>query len=148
MNHIFILCGPPGSGKTTLLKMIAEKGLPLKQLQRITTRKPRLEEGDTGKTNLEYEFLAPGEFAARLAQGNVTNFIEWDQNFYATDISQLENALTRAEDYVLHEDMPSAVHLKRRFGSRVTIILLFTDDRDELLRIEFAAISEIGRSSV
>lgn len=148
MGHIFILCGPPGSGKTTLLKMLTEKGLPLKQLQRITTREQRPEEGDRGKTSLEYEFLTQGEFTGRLARGNVANFIEWNQNYYATDISRLEKALSSAEDYVLHEDMPSAVHLKRRFGSRVTIVLLFTDDRDELLRIEYAAISETGRSSV
>jgi len=148
MGQIFILCGPPGSGKTTLLKMITEKGLPLKQLQRMTTRGLRPEEGDKGKSNLEYEFLSSGEFLARLARGDVANFIEWNQNFYATDIRRLEKALNDADDYVLHEDMPSAVHLKRRCGSKVTIILLFTDDKEELLRIEFAAVSEAGRSSV
>lgn len=148
MGHIFILCGPPGSGKTTLLKMLNEKGLPLRQLQRITTRKPRAEEGDMGKTSLEYEFLTPAEFTGRLARGNVANFIEWNQNYYATDILRLEHALNSAEDYVLHEDMPSAVHLKRRFGSRVTVVLLFTDDREELLRIEFAAAEETRLSSV
>ncbi len=93
MGQIFILCGPPGSGKTTLLKMITDKGLPLKQLQRITTRKYRPEEGDKGKSNLEYEFLSEPEFTGRLSRGKVAHFIEWNQNFYATDIQLLEEAL-------------------------------------------------------
>ncbi len=77
MGHIFILCGPPGSGKTTLLKMITEQGLPLKQLPRITTREQRPEEGDRGKTNLEYEFLTLGEFTGRLAP--ITNIKHKDK---------------------------------------------------------------------
>ena len=146
MAHIFILCGPPGSGKTTLLNAIT--GPTLKQLQRITTRPQRPEEGDKGTSNAEYEFLSPGEFAGRLAHGNVANFIEWNQNFYATDIDRLESALKAPNDFVLHEDMPSAVQLKRKCGSKVTVILLFTEDKDELLRIEFAAVAESTRSSI
>jgi guanylate kinase len=148
MGQIFIICGPPGSGKTTLLKMITEKAPHLEQLQRITTREQRPEEGDKGKSNAEYEFLTLGEFASRLAHGHVANFIEWDQRFYATDIQTLENAVKSPKDYVLHEDMPSAVQLKRRFGSCITIILLFTDNKDELLRLEFALLPEIKRASI
>jgi len=140
MGHIFIVCGPPGVGKTTLLSEIVRQG-PLKQLHRVTTRAPRPEEGDNGRFNPEYEFLSAEEFMGRLAEGKVANFIEWNQNFYCTDVGNLETALNSSQDYVLHEDMPSAIHLKRRFGSRVTIILLFTEDLDELLRIQFAAIS-------
>jgi len=148
MGHIFIICGPPGSGKTTLLNKITVNGLPLKQLQRITTRGTRTEEGDTGKSNLEYEFLSEAEFLGRLARGNVANFIEWNKNFYATDVQRVEKALDSAEDYVLHEDMPSAIHLKRRFPSKVTVILLFTEGKDDLLSIEFAAIWDTNRKSV
>lgn len=148
MGHIFILCGPPGSGKTTLLKMIPEKGIPLKQLQRMTTREKRPEEGDAGKSNREYEFLTQGEFAGRLAQGNVANFIEWNQQFYATDTVRLQKAFDSHEDYILHEDMPSAVHLKRRYPSQVTVLLLFTDDLDELLRIDFAEAPRTGKDAI
>jgi guanylate kinase len=148
MGHIFILCGPPASGKTTLLNMISAKKLPLKQFQRITTRALRPEEGDKGNSSLEYEFLTRGEFAGRLARGNVANFIEWNKNLYATDIARLNAARDGKDDYVLHEDMPSAVHLKRTFGASVTIVLLFTEDRDDLLSIEFAGVAETNRASI
>lgn len=148
MGHIFILCGPPGSGKTTLLKMIDGESLALKQLQRITTRPRRVEEGDKGNVSLEYEFLNFGEFTGRLAHGKATNFVEWNQHFYATDVRRLEQALGSSDDYILHEDMPSAIHLKRQFGSNVTTLLLFTDDRDELLNIEFATATDGARPSI
>ena len=44
--------------------------------------------------------------------------------------------------------MPSAVHLIRRFGSRVTAILLFTEDEEELLKLEFARLSTRQRPSL
>jgi adenylate kinase family enzyme len=148
MGHIFVLCGPPGVGKTTLLKLIQQHKLPFEQLQRMTTREPRTEEGDTGKSNLEYEFLSPEEFAGRLARGSIANFIEWSGNFYTTDIDMLTKALESDTDSILYEDMPSAISLKHHFGSRITIILLFTDDRDELLKLEFASLISSRRDSL
>lgn len=148
MGHIFILCGPPGSGKTTLLEKMAKNGVPITQVQRITTRECRPEEGDDGKANSEYDFLNEDEFRGRLAKGNIANFIEWNSNFYATDLSKIDTALKSPSDFVLHEDMPSAVHLKQQLRSRATIILLFTCGRDELTQLEFAAISRTSRDCI
>jgi guanylate kinase len=148
MGHLFVLCGPPGSGKTTLLKMIKERHLPLVQLQRITTRQPRIEEGDEGKSNLEYEFLTPEEFAGRLSRGNTANFIEWNGNFYASELDVIQKALQSEPDCLLYEDIPSAVHLKHTFGSRITVFLLYTEDETELLKLEFASLPKSHRPSI
>jgi guanylate kinase len=148
MGHLFVLCGPPGSGKTTILKMIKDRNLPLVQLQRITTRQPRIEEGDEGKSNLEYEFLTHEEFAGRLSRGNTANFIEWNGNFYASELDVIESALQSESDFLLYEDIPSAVHLKHTFGSRITVLLLYTDDETELLKLEFAFLTRSQRDSV
>ena len=51
-------------------------------------------------------------------------------------------------DSHLYEDMPSAVHLRRLLGSRITVILLFTDDEQELLKIESARLSVSQRPSI
>lgn len=148
MGQLFILCGPPGVGKTTLLRMIRDRQLPLQQLQRLTTRAPRPEEGDEGRSSLEYEFLTPDEFAGRLARGHIANFIDWNGGLYATDLNVLRKALQSKEHFLLFEDMPSAIHLKHMFGSRVTVLLLFTDDEEELLKLEFATLSASRRASV
>ncbi len=148
MANLFVLCGPPGSGKTTLLKMIRDRNLPLRQLQRITTRQPRTEEGDHGGSSLEYEFLDSEDFAARLARTNVANFIEWNGSFYATDFDPVQRVLRTDVDCLLYEDMPSAVHLKRLLGSQVTVILLFTEDEEELLKLEFAKLFTSQRPSL
>jgi predicted nucleotide-binding protein len=114
-------------------------------LQRITTRPPRTEEGDHGGSSLEYEFLDSEEFAARLSRANVANFIEWNTSFYATDFDVVKRVLRSDRDCLLYEDMPSAVHLRRLLGSRITVILLFTEDEEELLKLEFARLSTSQR---
>jgi predicted nucleotide-binding protein len=148
MGHIFILCGPPGAGKTTFLKEIERRDLPFEQLKRITTRSPRKEEGDKGKRTLEYEFLSPEEFAGRLSRGTAVNFIEWSGNFYATDISDLDRAIESENSFILFEDIPSAVALKERFREKVTVMLMFTGDKEEIDRIEFAYAINSNRPSI
>jgi hypothetical protein len=44
--------------------------------------------------------------------------------------------------------MPSAISLKRYLGSKASIILLFTEDKNELLKLEFAALTTSRRASV
>ena len=148
MGHLFILCGPPGSGKSTLMNLVRQEGPSLENLQRITTRKPRPEEGDHNRTSLEYEFLDASDFAGRLSRGTAVNFVEWNGAFYATDLDPLLRRPLADRFYLLLEDIPSAVHLKRVLGSQATVFLLFTDDVDELLRIEFATLLLCTRPSV
>lgn len=111
-------------------------------LRRITTRERRTEEGDEGRFSVEYEFLDREEFASRLSRVSSANFIEWNGNFYATDFDDVQQVLRSDHDGLLYEDMPSAVHLKRMLGRQVIVILLFTDDKQELLKLEYARLSE------
>lgn len=148
MGNVFILCGPPGAGKTTFLKEVKRRKLPFEQLQRITTRAKRKEEGDKGKTSLEYEFLSPEEFAGRLSRGNIVNFIEWNGNLYATDIDELNRAFNSDDSFILFEDIPSAIALKDRYESSITLMLMFTDDKTELQKIEFAYAIYSNRPSI
>jgi guanylate kinase len=148
MGHLFVLCGPPGSGKTTLLNKIKERGLPFDQLKRMTTRPRRKEEGDKKESSPEYDFFSKEEFAGRLARGRFANFIEWNGNFYATDVDMLVQASESPPDCLLLEDMPSAMSLKYSLGPAASIIFLFTDDAQELLTLDFAAVSGSERDSV
>jgi guanylate kinase len=148
LGHLFVLCGPPGSGKTTLLKKIQERDRSLKMLQRISTREPRPEEGHAGRSSLEYEFLDREEFASRLARSAAANLIEWNDHFYATELDVIHACLESKADSILYEDMPSALHLRRIFGSQVTVVLLFVDNADELRKLEFATLLSSKRESI
>ena len=148
MGHIYILCGPPGAGKTTLLKEFERRKLPFEQLQRITTRSQREEEGDKGKRTLEYEILSHEEFAGRLSRGSTVNFIEWNGNFYATDIRDLNKALDSDKRFILFEDIPSAIALMERFRDKITVMLMFTEGKEEIEKIEFAYAINSNRPSI
>ncbi len=139
-GHLFLLCGPPGSGKTSLMRM-AKDDLPLELVKRITTRGPRVEENDGERESVEYKFVPAERFVNMLAAGSATNFVEWNRKLYATDLAALEGHLSAGRDCLLLEDMPSAVHLKRTFGSQVTVILVFTDDKSAFLSLDFSKIA-------
>ena len=141
MGHLFVLCGPPGAGKTKLLKTIEQRKIKINQLHRLTTRKQRKEEGDKkGEKSLEYEFLNEDQFAERLSKGNIASLIEWDSNYYATQISEIRKAFELSGDSILLEDIPSALILKEKYKSNVTVIFLFTADKDQLLNnLDFAS---------
>ncbi len=148
MGHIYILCGPPGAGKTTFLKEVERRNLPFEQLKRITTRDQRKEEGDEGKFTLEYEFLSSEEFAERLSREDIANFIEWNGKFYATDVNELNKAFKSTKDFILFEDIPSAVALKRRYGSQVTVMLIFPEDEEDFKSIVFSAVKSTKKESI
>lgn len=140
MGHIFLLCGPPGAGKTTLLKKIKERGIQIKQLKRLTTRKQRKEEGDEGNESSEYYFRTPEQFAERLSKGNIANLIEWNGNYYATQFSELDKSLKTDRNYILLEDIPTAIVLKEKRPQNVTVIFMFTADKNEIINnMDFAS---------
>ena len=140
MGHLFLLCGPPGAGKTTLLKRIKERGVQVEQLKRLTTRKQREEEGDEGNESLEYYFRTPEQFAERLSKGNIANLVEWNGNYYATQVSELDKSLETDRNYILLEDIPSAVALKEKRQQNVVVIFMFTADKNEILNsMDFAS---------
>ncbi|MCP4261490.1 MAG: hypothetical protein GY774_28910 [Planctomycetes bacterium] len=140
MGHIFLFCGPPGAGKTTLLKQIKERGIQIEQLKRLTTRESRIEEGDKENESNEYYFRTSEQFAERLSKGNIANLVEWNGNYYATQFSELDKPLKTNKNYILLEDIPSAIAIKEKRQSNTTVVFIFTADKSEILNnMDFAS---------
>jgi len=67
---LLVLAGPAGSGKSTLCDRLVHEGLGFTRVVTATTRPPR--EGEIN--GVDYHFLTPAEFDAKLAAGE---FLEW-----------------------------------------------------------------------
>ncbi|MBP7180609.1 MAG: guanylate kinase, partial [Dysgonomonadaceae bacterium] len=72
MSKLIIFSAPSGAGKSTLVKYLLQQGLPLQFSISATSRAPRGEE----KNGVEYYFLTPEEFRARIANGD---FLEYEE---------------------------------------------------------------------
>lgn len=87
-NKIFIaFTGPSGSGKSTILKHILSKFPCLQFSISHTSRPPRLNEVN-GK---QYFFISRKEFEDLIKNNKLIEYTEYNNNYYGTSISQIEN---------------------------------------------------------
>ena len=77
LGTLLVVSGPSGSGKTTLCRRATENGLCVYSIS-CTTRQPR-----PGEVNgVDYHFLTPAEFDARVERGDFLEYAEVHGNRY------------------------------------------------------------------
>lgn len=83
---VFVITGPSGVGKGTVIRALRERHPELGLSVSATTRAPRAGEVD----GEHYHFLAPEEFASRVAAGEFVEHAAYSGNQYGTLRSELE----------------------------------------------------------
>jgi guanylate kinase len=83
--EVFVITGPSGVGKGTLIKLLRERHPGLGLSISATTRAPREGEQD----GVDYYFLAPNEFANRVADQEFVEHAAYSGNHYGTLRSEL-----------------------------------------------------------
>ena len=96
-----------------------------------TTRAPR----GTEKNGVEYFFLTPEEFKAKIAEGA---FVEYEEvyidRFYGTLKSQVENQINNGENVVFDVDVKGGCNLKKIFGNEALSVFVQPPSVEELRR--------------
>ncbi len=124
-GKLIIFAAPSGSGKSTIINSIMADGgaeeLNLHFSISATSRAPRGEE----KNGVEYFFLTPDEFKAKIANDEFVEYEEvYTDKFYGTLKSQVDKQLAAGENVVFDVDVNGALRIKRLYGKRALSIFI------------------------
>lgn len=96
-----------------------------------TTRAPR----GTEKNGVEYFFLTPEEFKAKIAEDAFVEYEEvYTDRFYGTLKSQVENQINNGENVVFDVDVKGGCNLKKIFDSEALSVFIQPPSVEELRR--------------
>lgn len=132
-NGLLIFSAPSGSGKSTIVNWLMKEHPELKLAFSIscTSRAPR----GTEKNGVEYFFLTPEEFKAKIEADEFLEYEEVYQNrFYGTLKSQVENQLEAGDSVVFDVDVKGGVNIKKFYGGRALSIFVQPPSVEELRR--------------
>ncbi len=127
LGHLFIISGPSGAGKGTLVKELTHRVPDLWVSISATTRTPRYGERD----GVDYYFLTPAEFDARVRAGEFLETAVVHGNRYGTMRRPVERRLTHGMDAILEIDPQGAFQVRKQMG-RSRLIFVKAPSPEEL----------------
>lgn len=121
-GKIIVLSAPSGTGKSTIIgELMKMPDLNLGFSVSATSRVPRGTEQD----GVQYYFLSPDEFAARIERGE---FVEWAEVYsgtrYGTLVSEVERVTGRGMNLIMDIDVEGALNVKKRYGDLALLIFI------------------------
>lgn len=120
-SKLFVIAAPSGAGKTTLVRALVTKHQEeLRFSISYTTRKPRVNEVD----GVDYLFVEKDEFMRLRDAGEMLEYAEVFDNFYATSRSQVEKHLADNHNVVLEIDWQGAQQVRASMPECVSIFIL------------------------
>lgn len=117
---LFVIAAPSGAGKTTIVKALVARNPELRFSISYTTRQKRRTEVD----GVDYLFVDVDKFEKLRDEGELLEFAEVFDNFYATSRSQVEKHLAQGQDVILEIDWQGAQQVRESMPECVTIFIL------------------------
>ncbi len=133
MGNLIIFAAPSGSGKSTIINWLMQEHPELNMHFSIscTSRAPR----GTEQHGVEYFFLTPEEFRAKIANDEFVEYEEvYANRYYGTLKSQVDKQLEQGENVVFDVDVHGAMNIKKAYGNRALSIFIQPPSIDELRR--------------
>ena len=132
-GKLIIFSAPSGTGKSTIISWLMKehKELNLAFSISCTSREPR----GTEQNGVEYFFLTPEEFRARIEDDEFLEFEEvYTDRFYGTLKSQVEKQLEAGQNVVFDVDVKGGVNIKKFYGDEALSIFILPPSINELRR--------------
>ena len=119
-GKLFVFAAPSGAGKTTLVHAVVAKHPELRFSISYTTRKPRKNEAH----GADYLFVNEEEFKRLRDEGEMLEYAEVFDNYYASSRSQVEKHLADNRNVILEIDWQGAQQVRESMPECVTIFIL------------------------
>ena len=117
---LFVFAAPSGAGKTTLVHAVVTKHPELRFSISYTTRQPRVNEAN----EVDYLFVDRETFMRLRDEGELLEYAEVFDNYYATSRSQVEKHLAENRSVVLEIDWQGARQVRESMPDCVTIFIM------------------------
>ena len=132
-GKMLIVSAPSGSGKSTIVNWLMKEHPELHLYFSIscTSRAPR----GTEQNGVEYFFLTPEEFRAKIANEEFLEYEEvYQDRFYGTLKAQVERQRLAGQNVVLDVDVKGGLNIKRYYGDEALSLFIQPPSVEELRR--------------
>ena len=132
-GRLIIVSAPSGSGKSTIVNWLMQEHPELNLYFSIscTSRAPR----GTEQNGVEYFFLTPEEFKAKIQNGDFLEYEEvYENRFYGTLKQQVENQREQGQNVVFDVDVKGGVNIKKYYGDDAMSLFIQPPSVEELRR--------------
>ena len=119
-GRLFVFAAPSGAGKTTLVHAMVAKHPELRFSISYTTRKPRRNEAN----GVDYLFVDEAEFMRLRDAGEMLEYAEVFDHYYATSRSQVEKHLADERNVILEIDWQGARQVRESMPECITVFIL------------------------
>jgi len=119
-GKLFVFAAPSGAGKTTLVHAIVTKHPELRFSISYTTRKPRKNEAH----GVDYLFVDKDRFMQLRDEGEMLEYAEVFDHYYATSRSQVEKHLADNRNVILEIDWEGARQVRASMPECISIFIL------------------------
>ena len=132
-GKLIIVSAPSGSGKSTIVQWLMQEHPELRLYFSVscTSRPPRGTEQD----GVEYFFLTPEEFRARIDRDEFLEYEEvYENRFYGTLKQQVERQREEGQNVVFDVDVKGGINIKKHYGDEALSLFIQPPSVEELRR--------------
>lgn len=132
-GKMLIVSAPSGSGKSTIVNWLMQEHPELKLYFSIscTSRAPR----GTEQNGVEYFFLTPEEFKAKIQNDEFLEYEEvYENRFYGTLKQQVENQREQGQNVAFDVDVKGGINIKKYYGDEALSLFIQPPSVEELRR--------------
>ncbi len=131
-GKLIIFSAPSGTGKSTIISRLMEhEELHLAFSISCTSRPPR----GTERNGVEYFFVSPDEFRAKIEAGEFLEYEEvYKDRYYGTLRSQVDKQLAEGQNVVLDIDVNGGCRVKEAYADRALSVFIQPPSVAELRR--------------